>query len=110
MEVFVARQPIFDNKIEVVAYELLYRNGMFNRAELIDDNQATTDVVTNVFLQMGIDTIAEGKRAFVNFNEALLLQQVPQLLPSNILAVEILETVTPNETLLQACKKLKQEG
>ncbi len=110
MEVFVARQPIFDNKIEVVAYELLYRNGMFNRAELIDDNQATTDVVTNVFLQMGIDTIAEGKRAFVNFNEALLLQQVPQLLPSHILAVEILETVTPNETLLQACKKLKQEG
>ena len=110
MEVFVARQPIFDNKIEVVAYELLYRNGMFNRAELIDDNQATTDVVTNVFLQMGIDTIAEGKRAFVNFNEALLLQQVPHLLPSNILAVEILETVTPNETLLQACKKLKQEG
>ena len=110
MEVFVARQPIFDNKIEVVAYELLYRNGMFNRAELIDDNQATTDVVTNVFLQMGIDTIAEGKRAFVNFNEALLLQQVPHLLPSHILAVEILETITPNETLLQACEKLKQEG
>ncbi|WP_027936802.1 EAL and HDOD domain-containing protein [Anaeroarcus burkinensis] len=110
MEVFVARQPIFDNKIEVVAYELLYRNGMFNRAEPIDDNQATTDVLTNVFLQMGIDTIAEGKRAFVNFNEALLLQQVPHLLPSNILAVEILETVIPSEALLQACKKLKQEG
>ncbi len=110
MEVFVARQPIFDNKIEVVAYELLYRNGMFNRAEPIDDNQATTDVLTNVFLQMGIDTIAEGKRAFVNFNEALLLQQVPHLLPSHILAVEILETVIPNEALLQACKKLKEEG
>jgi len=59
---------------------------------------------------MGIDTIAEGKRAFVNFNEALLLQQVPHLLPSNILAVEILETVIPSEALLQACKKLKQEG
>ena len=110
MEVFVARQPIFNGKIEVVAYELLYRNGMLNRAELIDDNEATTDVLTNVFLQMGIDTIAEGKRAFVNFNEALLLQQVPRLLPANILAVEILETVVPTETLLQVCKQLKQEG
>ena len=110
MEVFVARQPIFNSKMEVVAYELLYRNSMFNRAELIDENQATTDVLTNVFLQMGVDTIAEGKRAFVNFNEALLLQQVPQLLPSHILAVEILETVIPNEALLQACTKLKQEG
>ena len=110
MEVFVARQPIFNGKIEVVAYELLYRNGMLNRAEIIDDNKATTDVLTNVFLQMGIDTIAEGKRAFVNFNEALLLQQVPRLLPANILAVEILETVVPTETLLQVCKQLKQEG
>ncbi|MBM7584187.1 c-di-GMP-related signal transduction protein [Bacillus pakistanensis] len=30
MEVFVARQPIFDDKEEVVAYELLYRKNDIN--------------------------------------------------------------------------------
>ena len=30
MQVFVARQPIFDLKKRVVAYELLFRSGMEN--------------------------------------------------------------------------------
>ncbi len=31
-EVFVARQPIFDRKLEVVGYELLFRSGRTTEA------------------------------------------------------------------------------
>ena len=81
MDIFVARQPIFNTQSQVVAYELLFRNSELNQAEYVDDNQATKEVLVNVFLQMGIDTITEGKKAFVNFSASLLQQQVPQLLP-----------------------------
>ena len=71
-------------KIEVVAYELLYSQW---HASIVPNRLMITKPLPTYspmfFLQMGIDTIAEGKRAFVNFNEALLLQEVPQLLPSH---------------------------
>ncbi len=110
MDIFVARQPIFNTQSQVVAYELLFRNSELNQAEYVDDNQATKEVLVNVFLQMGIDTITEGKKAFVNFSASLLQQQVPQLLPPDVLAVEILETVSPTQEVIDACVQLKKDG
>ncbi|MGW8264537.1 hypothetical protein ACWHAR_31820, partial [Bacillus sp. LR--39] len=42
MRVFVARQPIFNRKEQVVAYELLYRESEKNFFSGIDGDQATT--------------------------------------------------------------------
>ncbi len=36
MDIFVARQPIFDVKKHVYAYELLYRAGEQNQSNVID--------------------------------------------------------------------------
>lgn len=49
MEVFVARQPIFNSKEEVFAYELLYRNNQVNAFPDIDEDQATAEVIINSF-------------------------------------------------------------
>ena len=45
MEVFVARQPIFNAKEDIISYELLYRNNNENVFPNIDGDQATTDVI-----------------------------------------------------------------
>ena len=71
MEIYVARQPIFTEKQEVCAYELLYRSNNQNRFSHIDGNQATTDVI-NSFLEIGVDELSEGKPYFINFTETLL--------------------------------------
>ena len=110
MDIFVARQPIFNAESQVVAYELLFRNSELNQADYVDDNQATKEVLVNVFLQMGIDAITEGKKAFVNFSASLLQQQIPNLLPPDVLAVEILETVSPSQEVIDACMQLKKDG
>ncbi len=39
MDIFVARQPIFDAKKRVFAYELLYRTGEQNQSNVIDGDQ-----------------------------------------------------------------------
>lgn len=47
MDVFVARQPIFDRKLNVFGYELLYRKSMNNFYEGTDDNQATAELINH---------------------------------------------------------------
>lgn len=110
MELFIARQPIFDTQKNVVAYELLFRSAGAATATHTDDTAATRDVLSNAFLMMGIDSLTDGQRAFVNFGTATLLDQVPQLLPANILTVEILETVEPTQEVINACALLKKAG
>ena len=41
MELFIGRQPIFNTHMEVVGYELLYRNSADNRATFKDGDHAT---------------------------------------------------------------------
>lgn len=110
MQVLVARQPIFDKTKNVVAYELLFRSSMSNHYGGGDGDQATTDVIVASFLSIGMDVVTGGKKAFINFTDNLLKDKVAHLLPSDILAVEILETVEPDEKIINACKALKAEG
>ena len=110
MQALVARQPIFDKTKNVVAYELLFRSSMSNSYGGGDGDQATTDVIAASFVSIGMDVVTGGKKAFINFTDNLLKDKVAHLLPSGILAVEILETVEPDETILAACQALKEEG
>ena len=45
MQLYVARQPIFDRERNIVAYELLYRNPTTKTAEQIDGDHATSSVL-----------------------------------------------------------------
>lgn len=110
MEVFVARQPIFDCNQNVVSYELLFRHGKVNNYEAVDGDVATLDVITNSFVCIGIDNLTGGKKAFINFTDNLLKSNIFRVLPKEYLAVEILETVEPTEEVVSACRELKSLG
>ena len=54
MDVFVARQPIFDRKSRVYAYELLYRsNAVRNEFNGADEDRTTLDVIAGSLLTIG---------------------------------------------------------
>lgn len=111
MDVFVARQPIFDRNRRIYAYELLYRNSMTNSFDPnMDSTEATTLLLNNSYITIGIDNLTENKRAFVNFDENLILDQAALLLNKEKIVVEVLETVVPNELLLAELKHLKNLG
>lgn len=110
MDIFVARQPIFDRNKEVIAYELLYRNGCENFYNGVNGDEATLSVITNSFYNFGIKNIADNKKAFINFTEELLIKEIPTLLPCEHAVVEILEDIEPTDEVLFACKKLKDKG
>ena len=110
MDIFVARQPIFDQQQKVFAYELLFRSGLANVFTHADPNQATSTVMSNSFIMMGVDTVTGGKKAFLNLTEDLLVDEYVTLLPKDVTVVEILETVDPTPAVIGACKKLKDTG
>ncbi|WP_409251027.1 EAL and HDOD domain-containing protein [Bacillus sp. SCS-153A] len=110
MEVFVARQPIFNDSEEAIAYELLYRNNQENIFPNINGDRATADVIINSFLNIGIDQLSGGKPCFINFTETLLKLKVPTYFRPREIVVEILETVQPSPEIISICRELRQLG
>lgn len=110
MEVFVAKQPIFNSNRELFAYELLYRSSRENSFPNIDGDQATTEVIINSYLNIGIEELSNGKPCFINFTEKLLQLRFPTYFGPREIVVEILESVKPTGEIIEICKELKQLG
>lgn len=109
-DVYVARQPIFDKSKNIYAYELLFRDGTANYVPDIDGDVATTILLANTFFTIGMDTLAGGKKSFINFTQNLLQKKIPLLLPKTTTVIEILEDVTPDPELIDACAHMAAEG
>lgn len=109
-EVHVARQAIFDARLNVFAYELLFRNELVDHYDGTDGDGATNRVIVNSFLLIGIKALTNGKRAFINFTANSLKSNLPRRLPRELIAVEILEDVIFDEKVIRACKELKRKG
>ena len=110
MDVFIARQPIFDAKQTVYGYELLYRSGMENVYPEADGDKASLSVIGNTLLVIGSQQISQGKRIFVNFTRKLLLEGAATYLPKKIGVIEILEDVEPDDELIEAIKMIRSQG
>ncbi len=110
MDVFVARQPIFNDKREVFAYELLFRSGTSNSFPDIDGETATSSLLSSSFLTVGIDRISSGKKVFINFTQELLVRELPSMFPKEKVIVEILENVDPTIQVVAACQSLQRNG
>lgn len=110
MDVYVARQPIFDIDQNVQAYELLFRAGMENTYPGGDGDVATAKLISNSFHTDGLEDLTKGKKAFINFTRKLIIEKAAHALAPEDLVVEVLETIEPDEDVILALKALKDKG
>ncbi len=112
MNSFIARQPIFDIRQHVYAYELLYRANSTTNAfnPEVDQNRASSEIMIESFLGMGLEKLTGSCRAFINFTESLLTQNVATLFPREQLVIELLETISPTDEIIESCRYLKEKG
>jgi len=110
MDIFLARQPIFDRFNKLIGYELLFRNSEKNSYQSEDGDKATTEVIKNMFINMGIEKVTGGKKAFINFTENILKSDIFEVLSPESVIIEILEDIEPTDEILELCKKLKTLG
>ncbi|WP_326511638.1 EAL and HDOD domain-containing protein [Clostridium intestinale] len=108
MDIFLARQPIFDKKNKIIAYELLFRTGMLNKYNSVDGDNATIEVIKNTLFNFGIEKIAKSKKVFINFTENILKSNILDLLSPEYVIVEILEDIEPTLEIINICRKLKE--
>ncbi len=108
--VYLARQPIFDGKSKVFAYELLYRNSNSNAASFKDASKATSELITNTFLSVGFDTISYGKKVFINLPRKFITGELPLPLDPAIVVLEILEDVSADPQALAGVESLIKQG
>jgi EAL and modified HD-GYP domain-containing signal transduction protein len=107
---FVARQPILDGRRQVYGYELLFRSGRAGPFAHSDGTDASLRLIGNTLSVFGLDAITAGKRAFINFTRDVLVGDHAFLLPPERTVVEMLETVEPDDEVLDACRRLKRAG
>ncbi|MDH5360760.1 MAG: HDOD domain-containing protein [Gammaproteobacteria bacterium] len=111
LDVFVGRQPIFRKDLSLYAYELLFRgNAQSTEANVVDDDAATSQVLYNTFVEIGLHNIIGEQRAFVNLTARFLMGEYPLPGDKKHLVLEILETVKVTEALVDAVKDLKKDG
>lgn len=111
MDVFLARQPIFNRRLQVVAYEILYRNSYTNEFDVsVGGEEATLAVISDLLVHFGVETILRGKRAFINFPKTLLQENLPAVFKTDEVVIELLENVDPDAELIERCRVLKEQG
>jgi len=96
--------------LKVAGYELLFRSSHANFCDSIDDVGATSQVIVNAVLGVGLDRLLGGKPAFINFDRTLLLGDWTTLMPPDKVVIEILESVQPDQEVISACNRLHTQG
>jgi c-di-GMP-related signal transduction protein len=106
---FIARQPILSRNRGIFAYELLFRSGIENFCRGVDLEHASASMFDTTFM-FGLQRLTGGRRAFVNCPRDFLLHDYISLFPRDQVVVELLESIEPDEDVVKACRRLKQEG
>ena len=112
-QVFLGRQPILGREQQLLAYELLFRNGVIataNTAEILDATQATTTVIANAFAELSISDSLGPYRAYINVDREFLFTDLIEALPPKLVVLEILETIEPTPDVVERCRYLHDKG
>lgn len=110
MDVFVARQAVFNKHNQVVAYELLFRDSAENCFPNVEDKVATAKLICDNQLNQGLSYITGGRKALVNFGEQSLKERLADFLPNDKVVIEILENVTPDDEHYKLVNELFHKG
>jgi EAL and modified HD-GYP domain-containing signal transduction protein len=107
---WLGRQPIIDLMGHTVAYELLFRSGVSNAAQVTDNRLATASVINVAFSELGIASVLGDCTGFINFDSELLMSEVVELLPPERTVIEVLESVAITPRVVERCRDLRSRG
>jgi c-di-GMP-related signal transduction protein len=111
MQVFVARQPIFDTRRRVVAYELLFRSSMDNWFPAgVDGDTASSRLISDALTAFDLHTLTSGKKAYINVTRRVLCEGLYSVLPPKRTVIELLENVEADAETIAAVRAARAAG
>lgn len=109
MFAFIAREPILDQKKNIFAYELIFRDGKGGAFPEELDNQKA-QYIADHFHPLGMDDISGGKTSFINFSSDTIISRFPTTLNPDTVVVELADNPFNQSGLMEACQHIKQLG
>lgn len=107
----IGRQPILNRDEQICAYELLFRSAQsLSEANVNDASQATASVILNTLSGFGVKQILGKHLGFINLELDILMSDSLELLPKEMIVLELLETLEVTPTLIERCRELKEAG
>ncbi len=107
---FIARQPIFNKRLDVFGYELLFRLESDSTSfGGISSEKATASVISGLF-EEGLTSIAENKYVFINFDEKFIHSDALELISPDRLIIEMLENIKVDHKLIKRLEEVKAMG
>jgi EAL and modified HD-GYP domain-containing signal transduction protein len=108
VNVFLARQPIYDAGRKIHGYELLFRRADTDVADVLDGTVATAQVLVNAVIDIGVDKMAGQELLFINCTRDILMSE--PIVPPGRCVLEILEDVDLEQDLLDRIVALRRNG
>ena len=109
-EYFIARQPIFDRKLNLYAYELLFRSSRTNSMPPDVDAEMATAQVLSTSSDIGLSELVGSDMAFINLPNRFLREPDLLPLPPGQVVLEILESVKIDAETLEGIRTLVERG
>ncbi len=108
--IYIGRQGIFDSNMGIFGYELLYRSSTENNAGTFNGDHATSQVVINTFMEIGLDQVVGTHLAFINLTRNFLTGEHSLPFPKDKVILEVLEDITIDAELVEGVRALVQQG
>ncbi|MGZ5051179.1 MAG: EAL and HDOD domain-containing protein [Methylobacter sp.] len=109
-DILIGRQQIFDQQLNIYAYELLFRGNDFDLNQKDGATRATNQVITDTILELGLNTIVGPNKAFINFTTQNILDKTPLHLPKDRIVIEVLENIEIDSRIVANLKELSKLG
>jgi EAL and modified HD-GYP domain-containing signal transduction protein len=101
---------MYDRQLHVFAYDVLFHSGDTHQAGCLAPSQATAQVLLNTVLDIGWETIAGHKRAFITCLRDFLLLDYVQALPADRVGITVPEDIAVDAALVQVLRTLSAQG
>ncbi|MDP2071339.1 EAL and HDOD domain-containing protein [Methylotenera sp.] len=110
-QAYIGRQPIMDEKQQIIGYELFFRHSADAESAVFEDEfKAYSSVLMNTIGGVDIQWLLGDKLAFINVNEAMLKSEFIELMPPQRTVLEVLRSINPSAETVERCQSLREQG
>lgn len=109
MEMYFARKAVYNENLGIYGYDLLFDNNsnmsVYNKEIIEKRIEKICDIGT-----VGINRFTSNRKAFIMCTNLTLLEEIPNLLGSKNIIIELNKHIEVNELIINAIENYKKEG
>lgn len=110
IDIYVARQPIYNSALEVIGYELLFRDTDSSQANISDGTLATSRLIIDSFMSIGVENIVGSQPAFINLTADFFIDEKPIPLNREQVVLEVPLAALKHAAVLHGVQQLAGAG